>query len=203
MAPTSSHDHDRHHAEHGHAAHDGLYNEDVAHEHSDVNVRALLLFCAGLAALVAVVFVAMWGLFVVFERQAAGNDPVLTPHALPAGQLPPEPRLLTDEPLNLQRIRAEEDAVLKGQPAGEGAGAARLPIDEAKRRLLEQGLPVRADAPADPWIGTWNAAYGEASSGRAIQIRPGVLGPDQPATPAAGQPPGQPVPPKEPGKGGH
>lgn len=198
------HAHDRHHAAHGHTDHDGLYNEDVAHEHSDINVRALLYFCAGLVVVAAVVHVAVWGLFIVFERQAVANDPVLSPLAVPSGQLPPEPRLLTDEPLNLQRIREEERQILQGQAGAGQTGSAPMPIEEAKKRLLEQGLPVRADAPTDPWIGTWNAANGESSSGRAIQIRPGVLGPEQPVTPAAGQPPGEPAPPKkEAGQGGH
>lgn len=150
----------------GHAHDDHLYddaslhNEDVAHEHSDVNVRALLMFCFGLMAVTAVVMVAMGALFRVFEGQAAANDPLVSPVARPAGQTPPEPRLLYDEPQNLQRFRAQQAEVLKG-------------IHDAKKRLLETGLPIRADAPADPWIGTHSPARGESSSGRAIPIRPG------------------------------
>ena len=194
---------DRHHAAHGHTEHDGLYNEDVAHEHSDVNVRAILMFCGGLVAIAAIVHVAMWGLFIVFENQAAGNDPVLSPLAVPAGQLPPEPRLLLDEPLNLQTIRAEEAQILGGYGwVDQNAGTARIPIDEAKKRLLQQGLPVRGGAPIDPWMGTAAPAQGESSSGRQIPIRPGTFGPQQPAQPAAGQPaPPKPEPP--PHKGGH
>jgi len=139
---------------------DPLHNEDVAHEHSDVNVRALIIFCFGLTGVVVVAAVAMWGLFVVFEGQAAANDPVLSPHAVPAGQLPQEPRLLTDEPQNLQRFREAQAEALKG-------------IDEAKKRLLQQGLPVRADAPTDAWIGTRSSpARGESSGGRGIPLAP-------------------------------
>lgn len=137
-----------------------LHNEDVAHEHSDINVRAVLMFALGMAVIAAVIHVAMWGLFVVFEGQAAANDPVMSPLARPTGQLPSEPRLLTDEPQNLQRFRAQQQEALKG-------------IDDAKKRLLEQGLPVRADAPADPWMGTSSPARGESSSGRAIPLAPG------------------------------
>jgi hypothetical protein len=155
-----------------HVRDSSLHNEDVAHEHSDVNIRALLMFCFGLMAVTAVVMVAMWALFQVFEGQAAANDPVMSPHARPAGQLPPEPRLLTDEPRNLQRFRAQEADVLKG-------------IDEAKKRLLEAGLPVRADAPTDQWIGTRSPARGESSSGRAIPVKPGS-DPAQPAPPKSG-----------------
>ena len=183
--------HDRYHAEHGHAAHDGAFNEDVAHEHSDVNVRALLVFCLGLVVIAAVIHVAMWGLFVVLERQAAANDPVMSPLARPAGQLPPEPRLLTNEPQYLERFRAQEAEGLKG-------------IEDAKKRLLEQGLPVQADAPQDPWMGTRSPARGESSSGRMIPIRPGTLGPEQPVQPAAGQPVGDPkTPAGAPKSGGH
>jgi hypothetical protein len=183
MTPTK-HPHPQGPAHHDHLYDDAsLHNEDVAHEHSDVNVRALLMFCFGLMAVTAVVMVAMWGLFVVFEGQAAANDPVITPLAQPAGQLPPEPRLLTDEPQNLQQFRTQEEQTLKG-------------IGDAKKRLLEQGLPVRPGAPADPWMGTRSPSRGEASSGRAIPVRPGAMAPAQPAA----EPKGPAVPPKS---GGH
>jgi hypothetical protein len=166
-------------------ADDPLHNEDVAHEHSDVNVRALIIFCFGLTAVVLVSALAMAGLFKLFEHQAAANDPVVSPHAVPAGQLPPEPRLLTDEPQNLERFRAQQAEALKG-------------IDAAKKQLLEQGLPIRADAPTDAWMGTRSPSRGESSSGRAIPLKPSV---DQPA---AEQPAGAPQKPGTPPKsGGH
>jgi hypothetical protein len=141
---------------------DALHNEDVAHEHSDVSLRSLLSFAIGLAVVTGAVMLLMAGLFRVLEGQAAKNDPQLSPHAIPAGQLPPQPRLLTNEPANLQKLRAMEAETLS-----------QFPVDEAKKKLLEQGLPVRADAPADPYLGTrWaGAARGESSSGRAITAR--------------------------------
>ena len=175
------------HAHDEHLYSDELHNEDVAHEHSDINVRALLIFCVGLIAVAAVVHVAMWGLFEVFERQAAANDPVLSPLARPVGQLPPEPRLLTNEPQNLQRFRASLAEGLKG-------------IDAAKKELLQQGLPVRAGAPSDPWLGLRSQTWGESSSGRAIPTAPGAMGP-APSTPAS--PVTTPVAPATPKSGGH
>ncbi|HJR59764.1 MAG TPA: hypothetical protein VJ813_10210 [Vicinamibacterales bacterium] len=151
MTPTSHDDH---------LYDDALHNEDVAHEHSDVNVRALIGFALGLATVVAVCALAMSGLFVLFERRAAANDPVVSPLATPVGQLPPEPRLLISEPEDLQRFRAGQAKALTG-------------IEDAKKRLLDQGLPVRADAPADAWMGTHAAARGESSGGRAIPLKPG------------------------------
>jgi hypothetical protein len=140
-----------------------LHNEDVAHEHSDVNVRALLVFCVGLITVTAVVQLVTWGVFTVFERQAAANDPVLSPLARPVGQLPPEPRLLTNEPQNLQQFRAVQAEGLKG-------------IDTAKKELLQQGLPVRAGAPTDVWLGLRSQSWGESSGGRRIPVAPGAAG---------------------------
>ena len=167
------HAHDTFHAAHGHAAHDGLYNEDVAHEHSDVNIRALLMFCLGLVVVTAVVQVAMWGLFVVFERQAVQNDPVLSPLMLPAGELPPEPRLLTDEPANLRQIKSEEQRILQGFGwVDQKSGVARIPIDDAKKKLLHGGLPVRVDGAVHERLGTNLPVRGESSSGRVITLKP-------------------------------
>ena len=137
-----------------------LHNEDVAHEHTDVNVRAILGFAGGLALVTAFLGVAMYGLFTFFERQAVRNEPVTSPLARPAGQEPPQPRLLLNEPKTLQEFRDSLTERLKG-------------IDEGKKQLLEQGIPTRADAPTDPWMGTRTPSRGESSGGRAIPVKPG------------------------------
>jgi hypothetical protein len=162
-----------------------LHNEDVAHEHSDINVRAIALFAGGLAVVAAVVFVLMWGLFKFFEAQAKANDAELSPVAPPAAQMPrrttdspafgnaPSPQLLTNEFMALERHRRTEDQVLKGYGwVDEHAGIARMPVAEAKKLIVERGLPVRADAPADPTLGTVRPVRGEASSGRTVDGPP-------------------------------
>ena len=176
---------------------DALHNEDVAHEHSDVDVRPLLMFAFGLAGVTVTVMLLMAGLFKVLEGQAAKNDPVLSPHAIPAGQLPPQPRLLTNEPAALEKQRQTEAERLATYGWTDiTKTSARLPIAEAKKKLLHDGLPVRADAPTDPNLGTrWaGAARGESSSGRIILAKPTEAAPAQekPAAPAA-----------DPHKGGH
>jgi len=153
--PTADGHHDDEHL-YGQA---GIDNEDVAHEHSDVNVRAILGFAGGLALATAVICLAMYGLFTFFERQAVRNEPVPSPLARPAGQEPPQPRLLINEPKNLQEFRDSLAGRLKG-------------IDAGKKQLLEQGLPTRADAPTDPSMGTHTQSRGESSGGRAIPVKP-------------------------------
>ena len=178
-----------HHDDHLYGSAD-LHNEEVDHEHSDVNIRAILGSAVGLFLVVGACAVIVWGLFYVLEGQAAKNDPVMSPLAMPAGQLPPQPRLLTDEPQNLQLYRDSVAERLKG-------------IEQGKQQFLEQGPPVRANAPVDPWMGTWSASRGESSGGRAIPLRPGALG----GTPAAlPQTPAQPqvtAPTAPVKKGGH
>ena len=187
-----------HHAHDDHLYDDEfLHNEDVAHEHTDVPVRSLLLYLAGLVMTCVVCAVIVWGMFRFFEGQAAANDPQLSPLAVPAGQLPPEPRLVTNEPRMLQKQRQVEAETLEryGWVAQPG-GAARLPIAEAKKKLLHDGLPTRADAATDPWIGTHAAARGESSGGRNIPVTKGAA--------AAAQTPDAPKPAPAPlHKGGH
>lgn len=172
MTPTDRHVHDAHHARQGHAEHDSLYNEDVAHEETDVNVWQLIAYTIGLAVMCLACAGIVLVLFNVFEAQAAKNDPILSPHAPREGQLPPEPRLVQDEPAALELHRATEAEILdKYGWVDQATGVARVPIQDAKTLLLHKGLPVRAGAPTDAWIGTHAPTRGESSSGRAIPVK--------------------------------
>jgi hypothetical protein len=145
-----------------------LENEDVAHELSDVDVRGILAFGAGLVVVTAVAFLAMWVLFRVLDAQAAANDPQVSPLAVPTGQLPPVPRLQTNEPASLLKFRAIEAEKLETYGwIDQKAGVARIPLDEAKKKLLEHGLPARPSA-VDPSVGTRAPAMAEPSGGRSI-----------------------------------
>jgi hypothetical protein len=170
-----------------------LHNEDVAHEHSDINVRAVIISAIALVAVAAFTSVAMWGLFVVLERQAVANDPPVAPTAMPAGQLPPAPRLLTNEPQALQNLHASEAKALDAYGwQDRTAGTVHIPIAEAKKLILQRGFTVRTDGPVDPALGTHAPAMGEASSGRTIAV-PRVTRPPAPGaeTPAAAPKPGE------------
>lgn len=187
MKPTD-HAHGSHHNE--------LDNEDVAHEHSDINVRAVIAATIVIAVVCLVTAALMYGLFwFVLERQAAARDPKLSPLALPATQMPrttlespafggaPEPRLLTNEPRNLDQVRGRTDDVLHGYGwVDERSGVARIPIEEAKQLVVKRGLPVRPDPIEDPSVGSRLPARGESSSGRVITNPPST----QPAAAAPG-----------------
>jgi len=157
----------------GHGAGDPHDNEQVDHEHSDINVRTVLVFGAGLIVVTVVCQVLVWVLFGVLERQAASNDPQVSPLALPAGQLPPEPQLQTNEPGGLAKFRAKEADALNGYGwVDQQLGVARMPIGEAKKLILQRGLAVRQGEALDPRIGTHAPAMGEASGGRVLWLPP-------------------------------
>jgi hypothetical protein len=121
-----------------------IEHDTEAHERTDVNVRAILWFCGGLVLIAAVIHVAVWLLFIAFERRTAAADPAPAPLAQPAGQLPPSPRLQIRPVNDLKALRAEEDALLHAEgPAGEQPGIYRIPIERAKQLIVERGLPVR------------------------------------------------------------
>jgi hypothetical protein len=188
-------------AGHGHDEPDELHNDDVAYEHSDINVRAAVMSAVAVTVVCLVTAVLMYGLFKVLEGQAEARDPKLSPLAMPPTQMPPttltsptfgsapEPRLMTNEPRKLHEVRGRADEQLHGYGwVDEKAGVARIPIDEAKKLVLERGLPVRPDPIGDPRVGTHLPALGESSSGRTITRSPAA----EPAAPAPA--PAQPAP---------
>jgi hypothetical protein len=117
--------------------HEPEMHDAVAHEHSDVNVRAILWFIVGLIVIAAVLHVGVWLLFEAFESRTAAADPAPAPLAQPAGQLPPSPRLQTRPVNDLKTLRAEEEALLHGE------GPGRMPIERAMQVIVERGVPVR------------------------------------------------------------
>jgi hypothetical protein len=173
---------------------DPLHNEDVAHEHADVNIRAVIASAIILNVVVGVSQVLMWGLFGIFEKQAASNDPAVSPLAPAPATMPhnqvgvavftPDtvggPKLLTNEPMALREQRDKEQKLLHGYGwINQATGVAHMPIDEAKKLLVERGLPVSAGEAVSPTLGTRAPSRGEASGGRVF-----VMGGEPSAAPA-------------------
>lgn len=120
-------------------------NPEVVHEESDVNVRAILSFGAGLFVVTAIVMVFLWWLQGFYASRTARAQTIVYPMA--AGQqdqLPPEPRLQDDPQRAMRELRARQESVLTGYGwVNKEAGVARIPIDEAMRMVVERGLPAR------------------------------------------------------------
>ena len=159
-----------------------MHNEDVAHEHGDVNVRTVIAFGIVMLVVIGLSSALMYGLFVAFEKQAASRDPEVSPHTVTNGT-PRGPGLLTNEPKNLQQFHQEEEGKLERFGwVNQSQGVAQVPIDAAKKLVVQHGLPVRPDAPSDKSLGTNAPAFGESSGGRGIPVKHAVPA----ATPAQG-----------------
>jgi hypothetical protein len=229
MTPTDPHDAHHHGSAggryddgvpHHHGDADPLHNPDVAHEHTDVNLSAIGTAAGIIAGVVVVVWVLMWLLFGWLERDALAREPELSRHARPPVQMPRTTtgspffgpggdgvQLLTSEPMAL-RLHRENEARRLGSYGwvDEGTGVAHMPIEEAKKLLVERGVAAREFEEADPTLGTRLHAAGESSGGRRIT---GVLpetaeaSEEQPATEQEQQPAAPAETAKPHGSGGH
>lgn len=119
---------------------------DVHHETSDINIRAILGFGAGLVAVAAVIHVLVWLLFAYFlnrETQTGARDFPLAVEQ--QNRMPPEPRLQTNPKEDLRLMREQEDAILNSYGLDQDTGAVRIPIEEAMKLTVERGLPTREE----------------------------------------------------------
>jgi hypothetical protein len=171
-----------------------IQNPDVTHEESDVNIRAILQFVLGLIVFAAVVHVLMWYMLKFFEQRQEKATPPPAPMALTEKErLPPEPRLqvapgwrvdagngqdvnlaLKEPTAEIEIVRRQWGEVLtRGQKDNSGNVVA-VPIEEAKRQLIEKGLPTRppvTDAQAGPSINGGIDVPSYQSSGRKMEKR--------------------------------
>ncbi|MBA3242054.1 MAG: hypothetical protein H0T60_12575 [Acidobacteria bacterium] len=145
-----------------------ISNPDVAHEHTDVPVSPVLKFVAGLVVFGIVTMIAMYLMFLFFQRREQAAERRPSPLARQGEErLPPEPRLqlapgfgVTTEDgkrVSLAYDPAGETSVVP-QPQSEywtvrdewtqklngygwvdeQAGTVRVPIDEAMRVYLQR-----------------------------------------------------------------
>ena len=122
-----------------------LDNVEVAHEESDVNVRAILGWGLGLAVVALIVHVFLWWLIGLYEGQVQRAETRTYPLAV--GQqdvLPPEPRLQITPQQDMRALHEAQRGRLQGHEwINRDAGVARIPIEDAMRIVVERGLPTR------------------------------------------------------------
>lgn len=140
-----------------------IQNPDVKHEESDVNIKAILQFVVGLLIFAAIVHVLMWYMLKFFEQRQEKRTPPPAPMALTDRErLPPEPRLqgapgfgvdvgegrrvdlgLKEPMAEMKVVREQWEKVLKEGQKDQSGNVVAIPIEEAKRQLIEKGLPTR------------------------------------------------------------
>lgn len=148
-----------------------IRNVDVTHELSDVNIRGIITFIVGLTIMTIAVYLLMWGMFRALSEAETRKEAPASPMAMTADQrLPPEPRLQgapgfaaelekevgvkegeksegppgPKDPLyEIKVLREHWESTLKNGAKDPSGKVVVLPIEDAKRELLKQGLPVR------------------------------------------------------------
>jgi hypothetical protein len=164
-----------------------IQNPDVKHEESDVNVRGILIFVAGLFVLMGVTLVLMWFMLNFFEKQEAARETKPGPMALTEqkDRLPPEPRLQAapgfeaeGENLELHEPQAEikvvrerwHEALEKGTVDEKTNVRTGIPIKDAMRQLLEQNtLKSRPASGNQQTIDQMGEMPSYSSSGRMME----------------------------------
>ena len=127
-----------------------IKNIDVTHEQSDVQISGIAKFIVGLLILTIGTHIALWGLFVLFQRTASTQEQEThrSPIAMSGEErLPPEPRLQGAPGFaqNLEKSKVEEHP--QPTPVG-GFITPRDPMWEI-RALREQWNHVLEHGPTD------------------------------------------------------
>lgn len=139
------------------------HSRQAGHEASELGIGPIAWFLLGLAVATVVIGLLMAGLFDAFESREEKSKAETSPFSSERQKLPPEPRLQLapsteeqverklppdikqDSPLQeMKRLREEENEKLSSYGwVDEKTGVVRIPIEEAKKRLLEKGIPMR------------------------------------------------------------
>lgn len=145
-----------HHDEGGELHFENIGHHGVNYEPRDLGGRAIIAFLIVLVTSVGVLSLILWGYYhwhigqiaqapASTGAQVAENVPKNSPD--PAKRFP-KPTLQTDDVADLDQMRAKEEQILNSYAIiDQKAGVARIPIDEAMKLVVKEGLPVR---PAPP-----------------------------------------------------
>lgn len=171
-----------------------IHNPEVAHEVSDVNIKAILQFTVGLLVFAIFVHVLMWLMLKTFEAREVRREEKSPPGPMaftPKERLPPEPRLQAapgfgadlqlpeGKTLELQAPQAEYrilrerwQAMLDNGQKDEKTGAVTaLPIEQAIKQVAAQGLPARPAADGQKTYQQTMEMPSYSSSGRMMEVR--------------------------------
>ncbi|HXA51532.1 MAG TPA: hypothetical protein VNV86_14545 [Candidatus Acidoferrum sp.] len=117
----------------------------VGHETTDVNIWAVGRFGVGLVVMTLLSIGLLIGVFRFFQQREEGRS---TAEPNPIAVFP-HPQVLTDEPKNLARFRAEQEKDVTGYGwVDQSKGVVRIPVDQAIDMLLKKGVPVRPQTAA-------------------------------------------------------
>ena len=151
--------------------------EGSGHEHTDANVWLIVQFAIWLVVSAVIVHLLMWGMFEWFVKNRTDTAPAAEfPLAIQQERrLPAGPRLQAIPANEIFDFRQRENAELSEYGwVDRNAGTVHIPIEEAKKLLLQRGLPSRTSADAQQGAPGTDAAVlmpADSSSGRTLERR--------------------------------
>jgi len=173
-----------------------IHNPEVSHEASDVNIKAIIQFTAGLLVAMVLVVVLMKLMYNVFEAREQKQElkAPAGPMALSQEErLPPEDKarlqaapgfgvtLKDGQRVNLELqapqaeyrvLKKEWDRELKDGIMDTKSGTVTaLPIEQAMRQVVQQGLPARQAADGQKTYEQAMQMPSYQSSGRMMEMR--------------------------------
>jgi hypothetical protein len=141
--------------------HDDGQSESTAYETRDVRIRPLVMSLVGLSVAIIASYFIVLGVFRLFNARETAKDATADPVAVqratlpPEQRLPPAPRIQADPAGEYEVLRRQEEEILTTYGwVDRQAGTVRIPVDQAMKLVVEQGLPVRQPASASPASGT-------------------------------------------------
>ncbi|HYP27959.1 MAG TPA: hypothetical protein VE262_14680 [Blastocatellia bacterium] len=153
-----------------------IQNEDVKHEHTDVPISPIAKFLTFLTVAIVVISVGLYFFFGFLEGRARKQATPPGPLASERTNIPPEPRLQLMpghevHPLDeWKRMKAEEEQAISSYGwVDQNAGVVRIPIEEAKKLVLQQGLPSKPTAARPEEVE--ESVPSDQSSGKVLQRR--------------------------------
>jgi hypothetical protein len=131
------------------------------YERTDIGVRGVLYFLAGLAVFGALAYLAAAGVYSYLDKRSAAEQAPVNPLVTNAPadtrhiskdypqEAFPNPKLEEDERGQLNGDRLKEEQTLSTYDyIDKNAGTIRIPIDHAMDLIAQRGLPVRSQASA-------------------------------------------------------
>lgn len=126
-----------------HAIRDHAPHTPHGHEANTVRIGPILVFGSTLGVLTIVVLLLLRGMFHTYVSRAAQVEPPPSPLAV-TRQPPSGPRLQVSPAQELEKMRADEDALLYSYGwVDRSMNVVHIPINRAIDLLIEKGLPVQ------------------------------------------------------------
>jgi hypothetical protein len=122
----------------------------IQYEKTDIDIAAVTKLGLAIVLVTVVTAAALIPLVAFMKGRAEKHDPPAAPIAgFGPDRKAPEPRLQERPFDDWRAMHRQQHELLAGYGwVDEGKGIARIPIDEAMKRLAERGLPARPAAPA-------------------------------------------------------